>query len=579
MTPLSTRSILSRLLHGHRSRVGLIAGTSMLGGLSEAVFLVVITRAAFAITDGDDSVGILASRRLSVNLTVVLALALVLFRVSMSVAANWHSAALNADVVRDLRHKLAHGFLRSTWAAQQSARSGHLQELVTTYSGSGAALLGSFSAGVVAAFSVASLLALATAVDPIGSLVAVGALGVLGFTLRPLRRKVQVHARKAANDGMGLALATNEISGLGMVVHVFDVRDQVEARVDALLDEGMRSGRRLGLVRGLVPAIYTGLAYLALVGAIGLASVWDTASLTSLGAVMLVMLRSLSYGQQLQTAYTGVASSVPAVRDVFEEIERFTDNEFVDDGDPVEVVCPLRLEHVSFHYTDGQPVLAGVSAEIHANELVGVVGPSGSGKSTLVQLLLGLRVPTEGRVLASGREIHSLRHADWARKVTFVPQSPALVHGTIAENVRFYRDGFSDADVQRALQLAGLLDEVTAFPDGLRHQVGDRGGNLSGGQQQRLCIARALVTQPELLILDEPTSALDARSEQLVRDTLNTLRQRMTVVVIAHRLSTLDECDRIMIIQDGTISAFDTPDRLRESSNFYAEAIRLSGIA
>ncbi|MCY7300272.1 MAG: ATP-binding cassette domain-containing protein, partial [Ilumatobacteraceae bacterium] len=245
----------------------------------------------------------------------------------------------------------------------------------------------------------------------------------------------------------------------------------------------------------------------------------------------------------------------------------------------VEAVMPLALDGVSFHYVEGQPVLAEVSAEFVSNELVGVVGPSGSGKSTLVQLLLGLRDPVAGHVLANGLDIRGLLHADWARKVTFVPQNPVLINGSVADNIRFYRDGISAADVERAARQAGLHDEVVAFPAGYAHQVGDRGGKLSGGQQQRLCIARALVARPELLILDEPTSALDAKSESLIRDTINGLRATMSVIIIAHRLSTLDDCDRIMIIQHGVIVAFDAPANLRESANFYTEALTLSGLS
>ncbi|MGB8861964.1 MAG: ABC transporter ATP-binding protein [Ilumatobacteraceae bacterium] len=576
--PSSTRSTISTLLRGHRGLVALLAGASLIGGMAEAVFLVVLTRAAFAITAGQTRMGILAGRTLTVNQALLLAFGLVLVRIAMSAAANWYAARLNSDVTRQLRQRLASAFLRSTWSAQQGARSGRLQELVTSYSNSGAALLASFCAGIVGGFTLASLLALATGVDPLGSLIAIAALGVLGTALRPLRSRVQVHARRAADDGMELAVATSEVSGLGMEMHVFDVRDQVETRVLHLLDAGMQSSRRLNMVRGLVPSIYTGLAYIALVGAIALASVWNEATLTSLGAVMLVMLRSLSYGQQLQLSYVGVQSAVPAVRDVLAEIDRYEAEAFVDTGDPVAAACPLVLEHVSFHYVAGQPVLTDVSAEIRPNELVGVVGPSGSGKSTLVQLILGLRDPVDGRVLAAGHDIRSLRHSDWARCVTFVPQHPVLITGSIADNVRFYRAGISDGDVAHAAGLAGLHDEVMAFPDGYDHQVGDRGSSLSGGQQQRLCIARALVAKPQLLILDEPTSALDARSETLVRDTIDALRSQMTVVVIAHRLSTLDHCDRIMIIQHGSIVAFDTPGRLRESANFYAEALKLSGL-
>jgi ABC-type multidrug transport system fused ATPase/permease subunit len=474
---------------------------------------------------------------------------------------------------------LAQAYLRSSWAVQQASPAGRLQELVTGFAMAGTNLIGAFAAGTVAACSVGAMLALAIGVDPLGSIVAVLAVGALGSFLRPLRRRLQVAARRSADDSMRLATTANEVAGLGMVVHVFDVRTQVEHRVGEVLAQGRRSSRRLNLARGLVPAIYSGLAYLVLVGAVSLASASSTTKLTSLGAVMLVMLRSLAYGQQLQVAYSTAHSNLPQVRDVFAEIDKYEAQAFVDHGDPVHTVCPLALDDVSFHYIDGQPVLAGITATVNAGEMIGVVGPSGSGKSTLVQLLLGLREPVSGRVLADGRDIRSLRHADWARKVTFVPQSPALISGTIAENIRFYREGLADDVVERAAKMAGLHDEIVAFPDGYGHQVGDKGGNLSGGQQQRLCIARALVGDPEVLILDEPTSALDARSEALIRDTLEGLRGHMTIVVIAHRLSTIDQCDRIMVIQHGSIAAFDTPEALKATSNFYAEAVRLSGLA
>jgi ABC-type multidrug transport system fused ATPase/permease subunit len=236
------------------------------------------------------------------------------------------------------------------------------------------------------------------------------------------------------------------------------------------------------------------------------------------------------------------------------------------------------MERVSFAYKQDEPVLRDISFTIRPHEVIGVVGPSGAGKSTLVQLLLGLRDPDEGRVLAEGREISSFDRAEWARKVTFVPQAAHLIAGTIADNIRFLRDDVSQEDVERAARLAHLHDDVCGFPDGYDRQVGEHGGQLSGGQQQRLCIARALVENPDLLILDEPTSALDVRSEHLIRTTLLELKERMTVIVIAHRLSTLTICDRIMVIKDGELKAFDSPHSLERSSEFYREALTLSGM-
>jgi ABC-type multidrug transport system fused ATPase/permease subunit len=238
----------------------------------------------------------------------------------------------------------------------------------------------------------------------------------------------------------------------------------------------------------------------------------------------------------------------------------------------------LSVDHVTFSYVPGRPVLRDIDLEIGRNEVVGIVGPSGGGKSTLVQLLLGLREPQEGEIRAGGRPIRELSKQEWARRVTFVPQRATLVTGSVADNIRFFRDDVSQEDVERAARLAHLADEVERFPERYDRQVGDHGGQLSGGQQQRLCIARALVERPDVLILDEPTSALDVRSEHLIRQTLEELKEQMTVVIIAHRLSTLDICQRIMVIQDGELRGFDTPARLAETNEFYHEALVLSGL-
>ena len=199
---------------------------------------------------------------------------------------------------------------------------------------------------------------------------------------------------------------------------------------------------------------------------------------------------------------------------------------------------------------------------MHPGEIIGIVGPSGSGKSTLIQLLLRLREPTSGRILANGRDVRELDLDDWYRHVSFVPQDLHLFADTVAENIRFFREGIDDA----ANRTRGPTREPARRDHGvaarLRHAAGERGSAISGGQRQRLCIARALVTEPDILVLDEPTSALDVKSETLVRETLAGLAPRTTVFVIAHRLSTLSICDRIMVIRDGRMQGFDEPTKL-----------------
>jgi ABC-type multidrug transport system fused ATPase/permease subunit len=216
-------------------------------------------------------------------------------------------------------------------------------------------------------------------------------------------------------------------------------------------------------------------------------------------------------------------------------------------------------------------VLSDVNFEVKGGEATGVVGPSGAGKSTLVQILLQLRAPDHGRYLVNDVPVEQFASDDWHRRIAYVPQEPRLLHASVADNIRYFRDVDDDA-VKRAGRLARIHDDIMSWSNGYDTLVGPRADAVSGGQQQRICLARALVTQPEVLVLDEPTSALDPHSEMLIQDSLIALKGEMTLFIVAHRISTLEMCDRVMVIVDGRLQAFDTIPHLRTSNSYYRSA-------
>jgi ATP-binding cassette subfamily B protein len=560
----------------HRGAVAGLALTSVVGAFFEATFLVTVTRVAFAITDGEERFGIVAGLELAVGEAIALSALLVVGRVALAVAGAWLATRLSTKVLASLRTELAGAFLGANWASQHGERTGRLQELLTTFVGQGAGLIGAVAQVIVSGCSLAALLLMAFLVDPWSALVVAVVVLLIGVLLRPVRAAAKRQSRRTAATGMEFATSLSEISQLGMEMHVFNVQPATEHRVRQLIDHAREANQRLGRLKAMVPSLYIGIAYLGIVGALAIAFASETANLDTVGAVMLVMLRSLSYGQGMQVAITSIQSALPFVGALDQELDRYRAAAVVDHGQPIGEIGALELQDVSFEYVPEVPVLRHVTATVGRHEAVGVIGPSGSGKSTLVQLLLGLREPTSGLVLAGGRDIRVLSKTEWARKVTFVPQQAHLIAGTVADNIRFLREGVTDGDIERAARMAQLHGDVEAWPEGYERQVGEQGSHLSGGQQQRLIIARALVEHPDLLILDEPTSALDVRSEALIRQTLDQLRSEMTVIIIAHRLSTLDLCDRIMVIQDGELRAFDTPENLEKDNEFFQEALRLS---
>lgn len=294
---------------------------------------------------------------------------------------------------------------------------------------------------------------------------------------------------------------------------------------------------------------------------------------------MLVMLRSLSYGQQLQTASGNLMRSLPFLEVLDATLNRYLSFPATDGRIRLTDVGAIDAHGVSFSYASERPALTDVSFRLEPGEIVGVIGPSGAGKSTLVQLLLGVREPTSGSISVGGVNLADVERSSWTNLVSFVAQEPHLITGTVAENIRFFRPDIDDDAITSAARSANVLADIEHLPEGFATHLGERGSQLSGGQRQRVSIARALAGSPRLLILDEPTSALDVTSESLIRDTIASLRGRVTVVVIAHRMSTLDMCDRLMVIEGGRLKAFDTPEQLRRDSEFYRQALALSGIA
>ena len=546
--------------------------------LAEASILVLITRLAFAISDGEDGISLVGGRSVSIGGGFGLALLLVFVTISLQITAAWRASQLTARVIADIRLDLSNAFLDAKWSAQHGERAGQLQELLTTFIKGGAQLINAVSTGTTAAVGLVALLVAAALVDPVATALLFALICALALATRPLNRIVDQEAERTAEAGMDFATSLSEVSQLGLEMHIFNVQPSAKSRLTALIHRNRVTNQRLDFWYQFIPTTYATMSYLALLAALG--GIWmiGEADLAAIGAVTLLMFRAIRYGQAVQLKLTEVSANLPFLRQLDRELSRYRSAHMEDRGGAIGNVGALHLDDVSFEYQDGLPVLRNIDAVIERREVVGLIGPSGSGKSTLVQLLLGLREPSAGTVRADGRDIHGLSKTEWARKITFVPQESHLVAGTVADNIRFFRDGITQDQIEHAARLANLHDDVARWPEGYDRQVGEQGSHLSGGQQQRLIIARALVESPDVFILDEPTSSLDVRSEQLIRDTLDALRSRMTIIIIAHRLSTLDICDRIMVLIDGELRAFDTPDNLEVSNDFYREALVISGM-
>ena len=236
----------------------------------------------------------------------------------------------------------------------------------------------------------------------------------------------------------------------------------------------------------------------------------------------------------------------------------------------------IEFRSVTFTYP-GQtvPALNNVSFHIQAGERLAILGHVGSGKTTISRLLAGLYAPDSGTILVDGQALNAVRLHSWRNQVGVVTQDSILFNDTIARNIAL---GFEEVDMDRVLaasKIANALEFIQANPEGFEFNVGDQGGRLSGGQKQRLCIARAVYKNPPLLILDEATSALDTQSEQVVQEAINNMMQDRTSVVIAHRLSTVQKADRIIVMDKGEIVQEGTHEVLMQQEGLYKTLVEL----
>jgi ABC-type multidrug transport system fused ATPase/permease subunit len=433
-----------------------------------------------------------------------------------------------------------------------------------------------FTAGLLSSVvTLVTVTAFAFVLSGITTLIMIAVVAVLFLVLRPLTMIGRRYARELSRASLAYAAGVGEASRIAAEVHVFGVAEAQRDRIHKLVDTVRRLVFRTQVFARLTPTLYQGAVYLTVVAGLAVLAATGRSHPASLGAVVLLLVRAGAYGNQVATSSQQLQQALPFLERVQSEAERYRESAEDPGTEPLAEVDSLSFVDVSFQYDRGRAVLSDVSFSVVGGEAVGVVGPSGVGKSTLSEILVGLRDPTTGAYVINGTPAEEFSRADWRRLVAFVPQEPRLIHASVADNIRFFRD-LDDEAVQRAARMAHIHEDIVSWPKGYETIIGPRADAVSGGQQQRICIARALAARPGVLVLDEPTSALDPHSERRIRESLAELKGRLTLFVVAHRMSTLDICDRVMVIVDGRLNAFETTTRLEATNPYYRTARQLS---
>lgn len=488
----------------------------------------------------------------------------------------------------EIGSRMFSSFIRSPWELRLSRNSsdvarftdGSVSVLVTSFLLPGATLLSE-------ALSFISILAVLAVAQPVTAITTMVYLGLIGIVLylwvaREARRAGEVNLRFAILTSrliLGMVASMKEIALRGKLAEVSDVVEASRSRSTraranlVFLNHVPRYALESGVIGGFVLVGIVGYWIGGSAGAISSVALFSVAGFRMAPAVV-----------RTQQVLSELTANSPHARVILDEI--YASERARQEFNPVSQMPlaaeprKLSLENATFTYKEApNPALKNLSLTIDIGSTVAFVGPSGSGKSTLIDVILGFLQPQSGSVRIDETPLAEVADA-WRTRLGYVPQDVSIFDGTVAENVALSWAGeFDEVAVKKALGQARLLDTIEARPGGLNAKVGERGLALSGGQRQRLGIARALYPEPLVLVMDEATSALDTKTEAEVNEAISGLRGKTTMILVAHRLSTIMQADKIYYLRDGEIVDHGTFKELIERVPDFAQQAELSGLA
>lgn len=541
--------------HARRSLAVLVAG-SVVAGFTEGAAILVVVRVAVELASVEVSSSFVPFITASISPRVALAIAtgFALVTLFAHVLVARQSADLAARVLENTRERALTAFTRASWTVQSSQRLGALQETVGRLAAVVSDFTQIFAMGIANLIMLVMFLLLALTVNPLGMIGVIIAGGLLFVCILPIargtRRAGTAYADATASFNEDLA---NFGSG-AMEVRAFGVGEAARGALVATSSAVAAKGRAVKFMGALGTSLYRDVAVLLLVGSVAVLTLLDQSALGSVSAVVVLVVRALASAHAVNAMVHSINEQGPSGDLLASRIAELEAGAEPSGSRQLSDIGEIEFRHVSYRYPSGNEALHDLSFTIGRGEVVGVFGASGGGKSTLLQVLLRLRRPTSGAVLLDGVDYGAFADHALARAVAFVPQEPTLFEGTIAENIAFFRP-LDRATIEQVAVEANVADEISALPAGFDTSLGPGGSGLSGGQKQRVAIARALAGRPDLLVLDEPSSALDPYSEQQLTAAISRLRGETTVIVVAHRESTLRACTRLVEITAGRVTA------------------------
>lgn len=388
------------------------------------------------------------------------------------------------------------------------------------------------------------------------------------------KNKIKLHNRQFRKDMEETSVRVMEMVELIPVTRAHALESTETMRMQEQLENVAKSGLKLDIIQSYFSSISWVAFQVFQVLCLGFTGYLAAQGEITVGEVVMYQ----TYFSSIVAQVSSIITLLPTIAKGLESVDSVGDillSHDIEDNDRKrkikEVHGNITFDDVTFHYPDSEePVLSHFNLSIKEGETIAFVGGSGAGKTTVLNLVIGFIKTTGGRILIDGQDMNELNLKSFRQHIAVVPQTSILFTGTIRDNITYGKDDISEEELQKVIDAANLREFIDSLPDGLDSKITEHGSNLSGGQRQRISIARAFVRDPSILILDEATSALDSISEKQIQTAINNLVKDRTTLIVAHRLSTIRDADKIAVIGHGGLEEFGTYEELMaKKGKFY----------
>lgn len=554
--------------------LGLVGG--FLGGIGIGAIIPLFYIITNQSGSGTDSVSKIISKifgfiHLPISLPSIILLMAFLFitKAVFLYIANYINSRIYVDYELETRERLFKKTLATDWPYLMHQKTGHLNDILMGDVGGISGALNSMSGAVLTGTSLVTYAIIAINLSVPITLVTLGLGAFLFFLFKPVFYNVRKLAGKTSETIKKLAHHLNQHIAGAKTIKSMSLEDEVfrkgMAHFDDLKDIRLQWSRYGILLNTFVEPVSLGL-----VVAIFLTSYKNPDfNIATFVAIIYLVQKMFSFVQSIQGKFNVINESLPLINIlVAYEKEVDKNREYVGGNKKFIFDKKLEFKNVSFGYTGGQNIVSSLNLFINKGEMVGLIGPSGAGKTTIVDLLLRLFRPRNGELLIDGINIDEIDKKSWHESIGYVSQDIFLLNDTIENNIKFYNN-LNYEEIVSASKSANIYDFIQTLPDKFKTVIGERGIQLSGGQRQRIVLARILARKPQILVLDEATSALDNESEHKIRESIKNLKGKLTILIIAHRLSTVMHTDRIFTLNNEVITEQGSPQELLNNTESY----------